>query len=149
MGLDMYLTGRRYLWGSNENDKKVAEAIDKLDIGTNGMRVKGVECEAMYWRKANNVHGWIVEHVQNGEDDCKEYEVGIDQLQALVDACKRALADRENAAEILPPTSGFFFGNNELDDWYWENLEMTVEGLSKVLANPDLKDWDFFYQASW
>jgi hypothetical protein len=149
MGLDMYLTGRRYLWGSNENDKKVAEAIDKLDIGTNGMRVKGVECEAMYWRKANNVHGWIVEHVQNGEDDCKEYEVGIDQLQALVDACKKALADRENAAEILPPTSGFFFGGNELDEWYWDNLQMTVDGLSKVLANPDLKDWDFFYQASW
>jgi len=149
MGLDMYLTGRRYLWGSNENDKKIAEAIDKLDIGTNGMRVKGVECEAMCWRKANNVHGWIVENVQHGEDDCKEYEVTIEQLEALVDACKRALADRENAAEILPPTSGFFFGGNELDDWYWENLEMTVDGLSKVLANPDLKDWDFFYQASW
>ena len=149
MGLDMYLTGRRYLWSSNENDKEVADAIDKLDIGTNGMRVKGVECEAMYWRKANAIHGWIVENVQDGEDDCKEYEVTIEQLQELVDACKRALADRENAAEILPPTSGFFFGGKELDDWYWENLQMTIDGLSKVLANPDLKDWDFFYQASW
>ena len=149
MGLDMYLTGRRYLWGSNENDKKVAEAINKLGIGTNGMRVKGVECEAMYWRKANAIPGWIVENVQNGEDDCKEYEVRADQLEALVDACKKALADRENAAEILPPTSGFFFGGKELDDWYWDNLEATIHGLSKVLANPDLKDWDFFYQASW
>ena len=103
----------------------------------------------MYWRKANAIHGWFVENVQDGEDDCKEYEVRADQLEALVDACKRALADRENAAEILPPTSGFFFGNKEVDDWYWENLQMTVDGLSKVLANPDLKDWDFFYQASW
>ena len=149
MGLDMYLSGKRYLWSSNENDKEVASAIDKLDIGTNGMRVKGVECEAMYWRKANAIHGWIVENVQDGEDDCKEYEVTTEQLQELVDACKKALADRENAAEILPPTSGFFFGGKELDDWYWENLQMTVDGLSKVLANPDLKDWDFFYQASW
>lgn len=149
MGLDMYLTGKRYLWRSNDNDQKTAEAIDKLDIGNNGMRIKGVECEAMYWRKANAIHGWFVENVQDGEDDCKEYEVRADQLEELVDACNKALADRENAAEILPPISGFFFGSNDLDEWYWDCLENTVEGLSKVLANPDLKDWDFFYQSSW
>lgn len=149
MGLDMYLTGKRYLWRSKENDQKTADAIDQLDIGNNGMRIKGVECEAMYWRKANAIHGWFVDNVQDGEDDCKEYEVRADQLEELVDACKKALADRENAAKILPPTSGFFFGSNDLDEWYWDCLENTVEGLSKVLANPDLKDWDFFYQSSW
>lgn len=149
MGLDMYLTGKRYLWRSNERDQRTADAIDKLDIGTHGMRVKGVECEAMYWRKANAIHKWFVDNAQDGEDDCKEYEVRADQLEALVDACKQALADREKAAQILPPISGFFFGSKDLDEWYWDCLENTVEGLTKVLSNPDLKDWDFFYQASW
>ena len=26
--------------------------------------------EVMYWRKANYIHNWFVENIQNGSDDC-------------------------------------------------------------------------------
>jgi len=147
MGLDMYLTGKRYLY--RERDKAAAETIGQLDIGANGMRVRLVECEAMYWRKANAIHGWFVKTVQDGKDDCGEYMVSTEQLTELVDACKEALAHRDKAADVLPPTGGFFFGSTDLDDWYWDSLQTTVDGLTAVLANPELSKWDFYYQSSW
>jgi hypothetical protein len=147
MGLDMYLTGKRHLF--RQRDQAAAETIGDLEIGANGMRVTGVDCEAMYWRKANAIHGWFVENVQDGTDDCREYEVTTEKLTALVDACKQALEHRDKAAEILPPTGGFFFGTTEINDWYWDKLQATVDGLTKVLENPDIGNWDFYYRSSW
>ena len=147
MGLDMYLTGKRYLY--RDKDQAAADAIGQLDLGAHGMRAKAVECEAMYWRKANAVHGWFVENVQDGEDNCREYHVSTEALEALADACKKALGHRDKAADILPPAAGFFFGSTDLDEWYWRDLQATVDGLAKVLANPELGKWDFYYHASW
>jgi hypothetical protein len=147
MGLDMYLTARRSLY--RDGDKAIAETIGQLDISTHGMRVTGVECEAMYWRKANAIHRWFVENVQDGIDDCREHMMEPEQLNELVDACKEALAHRDKAADVLPPTGGFFFGSTDLDDWYWDSLQTTVDGLTKVLENPELLKWDFYYQSSW
>ena len=41
-----------------------------------------------YWRKANQIHHWFVENVQDGEDDCGDYEVSVEQLKYLLDICK-------------------------------------------------------------
>ena len=41
-----------------------------------------------YWRKANAIHKWFVDNVQNGTDDCGKYRVTVDQLKQLVKACK-------------------------------------------------------------
>lgn len=41
-----------------------------------------------YWRKANHIHKWFVENVQDGEDDCGYYEVDQEQLEELLDICK-------------------------------------------------------------
>jgi hypothetical protein len=146
MGLDMYLTGKRYL---GRRDQEAVDAIGEMNIGAHGMKPIRVECEAMYWRKANAIHGWFVENVQHGKDDCGEYEVPIDDLKTLADACKEALANMDKADEIFPPRSGFFFGTAEKDDWYWNSLQATVDGITKILANPDLSKWDFYYQSSW
>lgn len=47
--------------------------------------------EVGYWRKANAIHKWFVENVQNGEDDCGRYEVSKEQLEELLDVCKEVL----------------------------------------------------------
>jgi hypothetical protein len=104
MGLDMYLTGKRYLY--RDKDQAAADAIGQLNLGAHGMRAKEVVCEAMTWRKANAIHGWFVENVQHGEDNCREYHVSTEKLAALADACKEALSHREKAAEVLPPAAG-------------------------------------------
>lgn len=41
-----------------------------------------------YWRKANQIHNWFVENVQNGIDDCKAYEVTEEKLRELLNTCK-------------------------------------------------------------
>ena len=54
MGLDMYLTAKRYLSTYNAEDKFLAEKVGNMPELKNGlMRVKEVSCELMYWRKAN------------------------------------------------------------------------------------------------
>lgn len=45
--------------------------------------------EVGYWRKANQIHNWFVENVQNGVDDCERYEVSEDDLQKLLTICKK------------------------------------------------------------
>jgi len=156
MGLDMYLTAKKYLW--SDKDKEVSEKINEL-IGVkadpqarfNGssMQVKGIAIDAMYWRKANAIHGWFVENVQDGKDECQESWVSRDQLRALRDLCEDILkhpdAERD---EDLEPKQGFFFGSYEKDQWYYEDLKHTVEGLDKALSLPE-NEYDFYYQASW
>ena len=155
MGLDMYLSAKRYLW--SDKDKDVAQQVGEI-IGVDGdpekrfngasLVVKEISLEAMYWRKANAIHGWFVETVQDGEDNCREYEVDKEQLETLRDLCKDILehpdAERD---EDLEPTEGFFFGSYNKDEWYYKDLKDTVEGLDKVLALPD--EYSFTYQASW
>lgn len=44
-----------------------------------------------YWRKANAIHRWFVEHVQDGNDDCRRAYVTRDQLAELIAACRAVL----------------------------------------------------------
>ena len=53
--------------------------------------------EVMYWRKANQIHKWFVENVQNFEDDCRMYEVSKPKLEELYAACVEVLNNTELA----------------------------------------------------
>jgi hypothetical protein len=86
--------------------------------------------------------------VQEGEDDCKEYYVSREKLEELKNLCEQVLANRSLAAELLPSISGFFFGGTEYDDWYFSDLELTVEIVNDTLLLSE-KDWNFYYQSSW
>lgn len=44
------------------------------------------------WRKANHIHQWFVDNVQDGNDDCGMYEVTKEQLEVLLWTCKAVLA---------------------------------------------------------
>jgi hypothetical protein len=152
MGLDMYLSAKKYLW--SDKDKELSEKINEA-IGVvpdfekrfNGssLVVKEISLDAMYWRKANAIHNWFVCNIQEGEDDCKEYEVDRGQLEELLSYCRQALETKD--AEILEPVGGFFFGSTEIDQYYWEDIQNTADGLAKVLALPD--EYSFHYQSSW
>ena len=47
----------------------------------------------------------------------------------------------------LRPTSGFFFGNTEKDDWYYDGLNRTIAICDKALALNE--SWRFTYEASY
>lgn len=150
MGLDMYLSAKRYIWKSGDGDKDIQEDLNKVmadDLKDTGMRVREVEIDAMYWRKANAIHGWFVENCQEGEDDCREYFVSREQLQELRDLCQKLLDGDEEAEGELEPTEGFFFGSTNKDEYYYQDLKETVEGLDRVLSLPN--SYEFYYQSSW
>lgn len=71
MGLDMFLNRKRY---SHTNEK--------------GNRVYSEE-EVGYWRKANQIHNYIVEHFANGEDNCQLIGLDLKDLENLLDVCEK------------------------------------------------------------
>jgi len=153
MGLDMYLTAKRYLWRDKDADiaKKVNDLIDvdadlEQEFNGSSLRVKSIDVSAMYWRKANAIHGWFVENVQDDEDNCREHYVSREQLEELIAECVSALTSRK--ANKLPPKNGFFFGSTNIDEYYWQDLEDTVKGLERALTLSE-NQYEFYYSSSW
>jgi hypothetical protein len=143
MGLDMYLNAKRFMWHTED---ELAETVAKAFPELKGRRVKQVIVEAMYWRKANAIHKWFVDNVQDGNDDCGDYWVSREKLQELCDLIKDALDNRD--ASMLPTQAGFFFGRTDVDQYYWQDLEHTLTGLNRALEDfPE--QWDFEYHSSW
>jgi hypothetical protein len=154
MGLDMYLEARKYVSSyvdktDYENLKDLMgladEEIPDANSGSIGLGV-------MYWRKVNSVHDWFVREVQGGEDDCKQYYVHRDKLLELMELCKKVVNNKDDlsiAEELLPPASGFFFGDTDYNEYYYEGLLWTIEGLERILKNPAYEEMDFYYQSSW
>lgn len=155
MGLDMYLSAKRYISSHfNEGDDERAKAIQEMFPELAGREgnwssspVKEIKVDAGYWRKANAVHDWFVREVQGGEDDCGYYFVGREQLTQLKELCEQVLQDRKKAADLLPTTSGFFFGSTDYDDWYFQDIESTVNIVKCALEMP--ASWEFEYHSSW
>ena len=148
MGLDMYLHAERYISEFfNEGDKGRAERIKELFPELSAGEIKTIRSEIGYWRKANQIHNWFVQNVQGGEDDCKNYYVGRDQLKELLDIIQQVLADRDRAQELLPNTAGFFFGSQDYDDYYFQDLEQTVKIIERALALPE--NLELYYHSSW
>ncbi len=94
MGLDMYLHKRHYVknWDfmKPEERHEVTVKIGGTPHSTiNPEKVCYVVEEVGYWRKANAIHKWFVDNVQEGQDDCKEYWVSREKLEELLELCKK------------------------------------------------------------
>lgn len=149
MGLDMYLSASKYHYGAlKEEPTDLTKAVNQV-TDTKGYQVKSFEIWACDWRKANQIHEWFVQNVQSGEDDCKRYSVSMEDLRLLVKLCKDVLADHSKAEEYLPTQEGFFFGNTDYDEYYYQDLEDTIEKLTPFITDPSWESWDFYYQSSW
>ena len=104
--------------------------------------------QVAYWRKDNAIHGWFIKNYADGVDDCKPIEVDRIGLITLRDICLRVAQanNTELAMELLPPVSGFFFGSTTYDEYYYGDLNDTIEIINRCLESK----FDYFeYQASW
>jgi len=179
MGLDQYLTRKIYIGGNyaHRNVTGVVDVqIDGKPVSVNVNRVSYIEEQVGYWRKANQIHNWFVENVQDGEDDCRSYDVSREQLQELLATVTDILGKVElvdgtlhngtkwengiqtemysdgkvianpEVCKALPTASGCFFGNTDYNEWYIRDLEDTKKILEDALT--DSND-DFEYRASW
>ena len=173
MGLDMYAARRLYVkqWEHASQDERYTVQIafgGKPVVGIQPDRISAVEEDVMYWRKANYIHGWFVDHVQNGNDDCGTHYVDWDKLRELLLRCKKVIKasklvdgtvfmgtvynkERPNgvvqrapgtviedvavAKKLLPTRAGFFFGNNEYDEDYLDEVVRTRDWAERMLAD--------------
>lgn len=157
MGLDQYLKASKYVsdWEFSSKIDPTYNNLLKLmgltreDVEASNTPSATVEFNIAYWRKANAVHKWFVDNVQDGKDECQHSYVSREQLQELVNNCNHILKNKGAAKNVLPSKSGFFFGNTDYDDGYYDNLEYTSKRLTEILNNPKFKGWDFYYQSSW
>lgn len=87
----MYLTREKYI-GANYEHNQVKGIIDitvrgkKIPIDLN--KVNCIRESVGYWRKANQIHKWFVDNIQDGNDDCKSYYVSKEDLERLLELCK-------------------------------------------------------------
>ena len=149
MGLDMYLSAKKFIYPDFDGHKEMNDQLAHVRLPKPLSRVERIECEAMYWRKANAIHKWFVDNVQGGKDECRAHYVDRNQLQELLDTVNKVLEDKDLAPDLLPTESGFFFGSTEFDDWYWHQAKYTRDRLTEILSDPELESWDFQYQSSW
>ena len=160
MGLDMYLERHHkavegYLGEDLDRMKETnprGYALVEPYIVERGIDIytwKSLAEEVGYWRKANAVHRWFVENVQNGEDDCGTYTVSKKQLEELLKICRGIQNHTEDPETLLPTQSGFFFGSVEYDEWYYEDINNTIDILEKVLAETDFDNYQITYHSSW
>lgn len=155
--------------------------------------------ELAYWRKANQIRQWFVDHIEefNEDDNCEYYTVTKELLERLVMDCYcvlssqkvievdekikkkmekvKALAERGVGGEkdgakdtlekmerkygltgitvrpedILPTSSGFFFGSTEYDEWYYRDLENTIEQCQKAVDETDWENEVVVYHEWW
>jgi hypothetical protein len=101
--------------------------------------------EVMYWRKANAIHKFFTD-LDGGVDECQVIAVTGKDLHNLAEKCQKALDRPEEAHNILPTQSGFFFGSTEYDMYYFADLEDTVKFIYTL--NPTDAQ-EFTYRASW
>lgn len=148
MGLDMYLTGERFLWDDKTEREPVKNRIAEILPEVSTLEVSHVTVEAAYWRKANAIHDWFVKNVQDGVDECQKADVSKEDMQKLLETINAVLADHSKAPELIPTASGFFFGDTSYGEYYFEDLKYTKERL-ELLLSPAYNKWSFYYRSSW
>ena len=91
MGLDMYLSRKKFI-GANYEHRKIIGSInikqDNKVIPIDFKKVSYIEEAVGYWRKANGIHKYFVDKCQDGVNDCKQYYVSTDVLKELLNICK-------------------------------------------------------------
>lgn len=119
MGLDMWLTKR----------KKVTR-----------------EDELMYWRKANQIRGWFRDNV-DGFTDNAPVVVPKEKLEELLHVCEEVLEyeSREVSEKLLPTTVGFFFGSDDYDEYYYDDVERTADMPKRLLKDFDFDNYEVVY----
>jgi hypothetical protein len=148
MGLDMYVTAEKYLWELEEDEHEVICNKIQKAFGVD-MKVKSVEFDAMYWRKANAIHKWFVDNVQDGVDDCRRHYFKFSDLLKLRMLCDQVLKNRHLADKLLPTQEGFFFGHYEYDEYYFGSIQDTIKMIDGLKQIGHIDSFDLYYQSSW
>jgi hypothetical protein len=186
MGLDMYLTKHSYVknWEHMNESERHTVTVKKGDeeiLDIKPERVSYIIEEVAYWRKFNALHGWFVNNLADGVDNCQQVFVSEDNLEELhglllkvqevlsnakvVETVHKDWNGKEYPVRFLDckdeldemgfaPTEGFFFGSQDINDYFKNDVDETVKIIGDILV--EIKENEkngilanYYYQASW
>jgi hypothetical protein len=136
MGLDMYLNKKTYIGNEYRKPEEMVKIVMpenqegvtfKCHEPIKSERVSEITERIGYWRKANQIHQWFVDHVQGGEDDCGEYPVEWDTLMELLEVCKKVKSSCKLMGGAI--TNGYTIENG---------VKIPIVEDGKEIADPEL-----------
>jgi len=157
MGLDMYLFARG---GVNAD---TGEKIQDDEIG--------------YWRKFNALHNLFLEvGGADADSNCEEVPLTLENLEYIYSICKEVkdILDKaqkyhyydkventeifndnyyfdqeteEAVRDLMAPRGGFFWGNTDIDSWYYDKITQTLPILDDAIKLA--KQGEEIYYYSW
>ena len=135
MGLD------QFAWRVKAEDAIGNFEIAKEEDGS-GSKVE----EFFHWLKHHDLHGWFERLYRNKGGPAESFNCIPVRLTTVdLDALQHDLLNG-----TLPETTGFFFGNQEYDEYYFEDLKYTKTLIENLLSNDELmKNWYLEYSSSW
>jgi len=177
----MYLVAKKRIYNfedkEKEKNKQIREIFPEM-FETNNLDFVGIEFEAGYWRKANAIHKWFVENVQDGNDDCGEYVVSRENLEELLCLCREVVSEsvlvegtvqngyKYNGGKKIPilevgktisnhevaskllPTGSGFFFGSTNYDQWYYENIKKTIEIIEKCLNLP-DDWTFVYHSSW
>lgn len=125
MGLDMYIFTRQ----KNAPDKSEPR-------------------EMCYWRKANQIRRWFVDHTgYDPNNNCVEHPLTKENLEDLLADCRKIINDRslETCMKEMPTMEGFFFGSTDYDNMYYDDIQSTIRQVEELLRDTNFETEEVFY----
>ena len=134
MGLDMYLTGDKYV---PYNGGNVRDVVD-------GDEVEAVRLKMGQWRKHWALHNFIVERFADGDDNCRPFELDADGLREIAKVVEDGKLVDPNDGEMTHYKSVYAHHREP------EQVRETVSVLRNAADWVEASDWySVEYQASW
>ena len=126
-----------YIKSIDEQNSKVIKELE------NEMEKINPWNEVAYFRKVNFLIPFF-----GYEENCSNIEIDKYQVEYLIETCNEVLANHDKASFLLPTQAGFFFGNTDYDDWYFDNVQNVKEKFEEILADFD-RDEDILIMHCW
>ena len=179
MGLDMYLTAKKFLREDDKQDASIVDQITRIHGATFlNKRLMELSYAAMYWRNADAIQAWFVINVAKGAANYKEWPVSLDELRELLNICNQVIAahqlideDEDEDEDEEVEAYGFVeydeddydeedqwltlcdsllpHWNADYDEDYMRHVQETANQLTEILSHPDIGDYEFTYYSSW
>jgi len=123
--------------------------VQKVQNGTDECEPNAVSIEQLLQLKSDCEAVLEASKLVDGEIS-NGYSINADGTKTMHVEPGKVIAETRVAEQLLPTTTGFFFGGTDYDEWYYRDCEHTIAVVDACLAahaaNPKIT---FTYQSSW
>lgn len=96
----------------------------------------------------------VVEILKNAKFYNQEYECGSSfdnktNTRKVMIETKKVYKDIDDVLLILPTQEGFFYGDTDIDEYYFENIKRIVKEMNKILREIDFNEYEIIFHCWW